>query len=430
MGDKDEQNTGPKDGPEKPTSDQNEVQSSEEAQTELAPTSENIPVPAEPASDETSSVHTTPRSTAPAQLRMELIPQLVDDIPPALNGDMSEEERTMAINKMINFPVPFPAMPIPTSNATAIRVTAGEMEVTEMKVKIICQEKNILALRMELKAAELQVEARLKVDEKKTRLIELLDNKLASVEKRNIKLMDMVEQMLKDKDGNSTRLRDATKNMQDLTQRLVESERIKSELLRMNAELRKMLENIESKGTQIAKLAKEKVPKYKDEKDQMEQKLSDMESAEATRCTLAAAGRQPSEPASAAASEELWSKINELQLQISTALQSINSSSSSCLQQTLDDASKASEALKLSVEEARVKMGEDLSALATENDQLRALVEDFDVTRKAMKKNEEKNRDQLVEQRNCVTAKDKEINELKEELQRLKAAIGTLIGAK
>jgi len=321
--------------------------------------------------------------------------------------------------------VPFPALPIPTNNATAIRVTADEMEVTEMKVKIICQEKNILALRMELKAASLQVEAKEKVDEKKTRLIELLDQKLAAVEKRNIKLLEMVETMLKDKDGNTSRLREATKNMQDLTCRLVESERIKSELLRMNAELKKMLENIESKGTQIAKLAKEKVLKYKDEKDQMEQKLTDMESAEAIRTCVQSAARQSTD---AAAGDELWKKINELQLQISTALQSVDSSSSSCIQQSLEDASKANEELKASVEEARVKTGEDMSALTMENDQLRALVEDFDVSMKRMEKKEATNKDQLAEQKNSVTAKDKEIVELKEELQRLKNAIGQLIG--
>jgi len=63
---------------------------------------------------------------------------------------------------------------------------------------------------------------------------------------------------------------------QDLSQRLIDSERIKTELLRMNAELKSMLDNIEVKGTQIAKLAKEKVLKYKDENNLIQQELTDL----------------------------------------------------------------------------------------------------------------------------------------------------------
>jgi len=44
----------------------------------------------------------------------------------------------------------------------------------------------------------------------------------------------------------------------------------------MNAELKSMLDNIEVKGTQIAKLAKEKVLKYKDENNLIQQELTDL----------------------------------------------------------------------------------------------------------------------------------------------------------
>jgi chromosome segregation ATPase len=232
--------------------------------------------------------------------------------------------------------------------------------------------------------------------------------------------------MLKDKDGNTTRLKDATKNMQDLSQRLVESERIKSELLRMNAELKTMLTNIESKGTQIAKLAKEKVLKYKDENDLMQQELSDL------KVGAAAANVEGAKQAAEAlpVNEELWCKINELQGQVSNALRSVDSTKLDGLERSLNNASEANEALKASVEEARVKTGEGLSALSVENDQLRALVEEFDVTRKELKKKDALNRDALVEQQNCVSVKDREIVELKEELNRLKGAIGQLIGSK
>jgi regulator of replication initiation timing len=221
--------------------------------------------------------------------------------------------------------------------------------------------------------------------------------------------------------------------MQDLAQRLSDSERMKTELLRVNGELRKMLENLEVKGSQIAKLAKEKVLKYRDENDAMQLELN----------TLKEAGTAPgtsgeSEPGAAcsktvidsSAGDELWCKIKEIQEQISTALKGLDPSQNEGLRQTVTNASNANEALRVSMEEARVKTGGDLSALSIENDQLRSLIDDFDNTRKRMEKTEAKNRDLLAEQISSLTAKDKEISELKEELNRLKGAIGQLIGSK
>jgi len=351
---------------------------------------------------------------------------------------MNEDDVVLVSNKTNAFPPAYSPVATNTGNGMTMRVTANEMEVMELKVKVICQEKNILALRMELKAAELQVEAKNKIDEKKTRLVELLDNKLAATEKRNAKMIDMLEQMLKEKDSNTNRLKDATKNMTDLSQRLQDSERIKTELLRVNAELRKMLENIETKGSQIAKLAKEKVLKYRSENDAMQLELntlkeagpgaSETDSLAALGVELAAATSRVAVDSSAC--DELWSKITEIQEQISTALKRIDASQLDDLRQTVQDASDANAALKVSMEEARVKTGEDLTALSTENDQLRSLIDDFDVTRKKMEKSEANNRNLLAEQKNNMTAKEKEIVELKDELQRLKGAIGQLIGAK
>jgi len=355
-------------------------------------------------------------------------------------GTAGEEEVALVINKTTAFPQAFPPATAPSNNSTAIRVTANEMEVMELKVKVICQEKNILALKMELKSAELQVDAKNKIDEKKTRLVELLDNKLAAVEKRNAKLLEMLEQMLKDKDANTSRLKDATKNMTDLSKRLGDSERIKTELLRVNSELRKMLDSIETKGSQIAKLAKEKVLKYRDENDAMHLELNNLKdeaavaAAETESAAVAASAAGASRIAAAAADSsacnELWGKIKEIQEQISTALKEIDAAQVGEFRQTVQEASDANEALKASVEEARVKTGEDLSALSVENDQLRSLIEDFDVARKKMEKTEATNRVLLAEHIDSMTAKDKEITEMKEELQRLKGAIGLLIGSK
>jgi len=121
-----------------------------------------------------------------------------------------------------------------------------------------------------------QVAAKEKVDAKKTRLVELLDAKMDKVEKRNLQLVEMMEQMVKEKETHSRRMNEATKNMEELGRKLAESEKIKNELRSMNSELKTMLENMEGKGTKIAQLAKEKVLKYKEENVKMQQQLDQM----------------------------------------------------------------------------------------------------------------------------------------------------------
>jgi len=114
------------------------------------------------------------------------------------------------------------------------------------------------------------------VDAKKTRLVELLDAKLDKVEKRNLHLVEMMEQMVKEKETHSRRMNEATKNMEELGRKLAGSEKVNTELRSVNAQLKTMLENMEGKGTKIAQLAKEKVQKYKDENVKMQQQLDQM----------------------------------------------------------------------------------------------------------------------------------------------------------
>jgi len=122
----------------------------------------------------------------------------------------------------------------------------------------------------------LQVAAKEKIDAKKTRLVELLDAKLAQVEKKNLHLVEMMEQMVKEKEMHSRRMIEATKNMEELGRKLAESEKVKTELRSVNGQLKTMLENMEGKGTKIAQLAKEKVLKYKEENVKMQQQLDQM----------------------------------------------------------------------------------------------------------------------------------------------------------
>lgn len=344
---------------------------------------------------------------------------------------MSEEEQTQLAHKMSAFPQAFPPV---TSSPTAIRVTANEMEVTELKVRNICQEKSILALKMNLKSAEMKLDAKERVDEKKSRLVELLDNKLKVVDERNSKLMDMLDQMIKEKNGNSNRLKEAANNMQNLTTRLVESEKIKAELIRQNKELKTMLNCVESKGSQIAKLAKEKVLKYREVQGQMEQKISDLErgqgGAEGSQIDVMVEAAAP--PKALVDCEEKWAQVIALNEQLATSFKTADAANITAdkAKEFLDNITATQKALTACIEDASTTSKDNIASLSIENDQLRSLIEDFDVTRKEFEKKDEVDKDILQEQIDCVIAKDKEIAELKEELQRLKAAIGQLIGTK
>ena len=132
----------------------------------------------------------------------------------------------------------------------------------------------------------MQVAAKEKIDAKKTRLVELLDAKLAQLEQKNAQLMDMMEQVVKEKETHSRRMNEATKNMEELGGKLADSEKMNKELRSMNTQLKTMLENMEGKGTKIAQLAKEKVQKYKEENVKMQQQLDQMKTDAADAQTM------------------------------------------------------------------------------------------------------------------------------------------------
>ena len=119
----------------------------------------------------------------------------------------------------------------------------------------------------------LQVAAKEKIDAKKTRLVELLDAKLAQVEKKNVHLIEMMEQVVKEKETHSRRMTEATKNLEELGRKLADSEKVNNELRSMNSQLKTMLENMEGKGTKIAQIAKEKLHKYREENVKLQQQL-------------------------------------------------------------------------------------------------------------------------------------------------------------
>ena len=306
------------------------------------------------------------------------------------------------------------------------RAALQEMETTELRVKIICLEKNNMALKMELKCAELQMQAKVKVDTQKTRLIELLDGKVTSLEKKNVHLMDMLEGLLKQKDTHSHRLIDATKHMEALAAKLTESERMRNELRNMNQELKTMLGNIEDKGSQIAKMAKEKILKYKDEAVKMQQQLDDMKKNTTDAATPEEAGAANGERTERF--EQNWKKIEELQLQLTNAFQGESTGD------VAESVTTTNNEIKQELEQLRAELNTLLHGNQGENDKLRSELDSMrllviDLQHLSQESEAPTNSAEGPKDTNAsndIVAKDLEISQLKEKLGQLNSTITKL----
>lgn len=287
-------------------------------------------------------------------------------------------------------------------------ITPEEMNLAELKVRVVCLEKESMALRMELKCAELQVAAKEKVDAKKTRLVELLDAKLDKVEKRNLHLVEMMEQMVKEKETHSRRMNEATKNMEELGRKLAGSEKVNTELRSVNAQLKTMLENMEGKGTKIAQLAKEKVQKYKDENVKMQQQLDQMkvDAADAQNASTNSELLTTVENA-----EVLHRKLtSELQCAIDEANPTVEGhcEALSSLARTCAELEQVLQTVRHDAETATATV---VHQVADHTHADSATIADLERQNKDLRE-----------------AKDREVTSLSNEVQRLKAAIGQLVG--
>lgn len=365
-------------------------------------------------------------------------PKSLDD--DSLNVTSTFCDKDMANEPILSSPAPV-RVPVEDSGAGTIGISESvtvvpdvnvdeanddddEMTKTEMRVRIICQEKNNMALRMELKCAELQVAAKEKIDAKKTRLIELLDNKLAVVEKKNLRLVEMMEQIVKEKDTHSKRLIDATRNMEELGRKLADSERIRQELRIMNNELKSMLENVEGKGTKLAALAKEKVLKYKDENDRMQREIDRMKGDASTIDFKISSQLANLTPTDSLCIDLVWKAFDEtkelhgrfvrnildtslpgheagLPEKINEVVANVDNEMEQCLKR-----------LRQAVVDAMTSEEAKIAQLQRENVNLR---------QRQGQQAEADRGDQLA-------AKDREVAVLKLELQKLKSAIGQLAG--
>lgn len=385
-----------------------EAAASKETEPTVSPDSQSPPV-------STTTATTTTTSTAGNDAA-------VNELPSGNNESSSAapESGTVAPE-----PTPVPELTdVELMNSINNRSVLQEMETTELRVKIICLEKNNMALKMEVKCAELQLQAKVKVDTQKTRLIELLDAKVKDLEKKNVHLMDMLEGLLKQKDTHSHRLIDATKHMENLSAKLTESEHMRTELLKMNQELKTMLGNIEDKGSQIAKLAKEKILKYRDEAVKMQQELDDMKKTGAGTEAGAADGERTNR------FEQNWKKIEDLQLQLTNAFQG---------ESTGDVAGRVTTAnneIKQEMEQVRSELNTLLSGNQGENDKLRSELDSMrllvvDLQQLSQETEAPTNSVEATNGTSAsddIVAKDLEITQLKEKLGQLNSTITKLAG--
>jgi chromosome segregation ATPase len=257
-----------------------------------------------------------------------------------------------------------------------------------------------------------KVAAKEKLDVKKTRLIELLDAKLTAVEKKNVRLMEMMEQVLRDKETHTHRLVDATKNMEDLSKKLAESEKARSDMRNINRELKTMLDNIEGKGTQIAKLAKEKVLKYKGENERIQRELDDLRNTDAN--------------------DVLGAPVDAVPTNDDAILMKMTGTTAEQLCRQLDAAIGGKNWQEESVENLRVVLAEVGPLFVVLCQMLKKPQSGEVSTASAANRDAEQDTSTLVDRekryKEEIEAKDREIATLKDELNRLKSAIGQLVG--
>ena len=152
-------------------------------------------------------------------------------------------------------------------------------DMIEAKGQLTVLQRKNTALQIELKAVEMELKSKTMIEEQKSKLIGLLDKKLTQVNKRNKDLAEKIDSM---KEGQATeqsakgtggegqeKITDLQTKIQELSERLEYSESINSQLKHSNTELRKMLNDLEGKGTKLMDLAKEKIKKYSEENKQL-----------------------------------------------------------------------------------------------------------------------------------------------------------------
>jgi chromosome segregation ATPase len=322
-------------------------------------------------------------------------------------------------------------------------VLAQNMDLTELKGKVTAQQKQIMALEMDVRSAKIEVDQKNHLDAKKSKLIELLDKRLAQSQeeiqqlqvKKN-KLCNMVDTMLRDKDRQTKKLIEATHQITELCRQNDSRIQEIDALTKSNEELKKMLDDLKFKGVEIAKLAKEKVLKYKDESKNLQKELDALkEGLPPGSCEQLEQLQEELKEVAAktAAREEHEAQLSELQGQLNAALEGVGEKSE--IAELLATLQK-SESISAEIKTIMAEMKEDRAQMKKERELMETKIAHLERENEGLRKidvgqvgsGEGENTAKDEEMAAALAAKEKEIEQLKQELSTIKATIGALLG--
>ncbi len=167
-------------------------------------------------------------------------------------------------------------------------------DALETKGQLMVVKKQNAALKIEVKAIQMELRSKTIVEDQKSKLIDLLDRKVNQLKEQNKKLLEKQiagETGAKDAaktaedatDGqnvvsSSDELLNAQKQIKELSEKLLYSEKYGEKLKHANTELKAMLSDLEQKGVKLMDLAKTKVKSYSEENKQLKSDMGDLSS--------------------------------------------------------------------------------------------------------------------------------------------------------
>ncbi len=166
-------------------------------------------------------------------------------------------------------------------------------DALETKGQLVVLKKQNAALKIEVKAIQMELRSKTIVEDQKSKLIDLLDRKVNQLKEQNKKLLEKQisgetgaskegEKKSEDStDGQNTaasndELLSAQKTIKELSEKLLYSEKYGERLKNANSELKAMLSDLEQKGVKLMDLAKTKVKSYSEENKQLKSDMGDL----------------------------------------------------------------------------------------------------------------------------------------------------------
>ncbi len=194
-----------------------------------------------------------------AELELKMKGEMFEEKEVIWKGHIEDAERNAGeMNDKLKMSVSAAAAAAAGPSATS------QAEMLELKMKLTTQTKANQVLRIDLKSSEMQLNMKTKIDEGKSKLVELLDKKVTQLDTKNKELRGLLEGAVKDRETTAEKMEELGGD-KDLSQQLADSEKAYQDVKMVNKELRQMLNELEEKSKKIAMMAKEKVLKYVDQ---------------------------------------------------------------------------------------------------------------------------------------------------------------------